>query len=65
MCYLEMESQQKQLDVLQREVEKGLWRTNPDLLEDIYNRYLALAEKGVSGADKFGTPDFWDHVLNG
>ena len=53
------------IEKLQEEVEEGLWRVDPAVLNDIFNRYLTLIEKGEGGTTRFGTPDFWDHVENG
>ena len=53
------------MEKLQEEVEEGLWRVDPAVLNDIFNRYLTLIEQGERGMTGFGTPDFWDHVENG
>ena len=62
---LAMENPKKQLDDLLKEAEDGLWRTNRDLLDDIFNRYKALATEGGGEVDQFKCPEFWDRIRNG
>ena len=54
------------LQELQEQVESGEWRTSSEVLNRIYNNFLEWTEQhGAGQTTNFGTPDFWDSILNG
>ena len=61
-----METPEEKWKRLEEEVLEGKWRTDPALLERIYDEVADLIiEYGGTVVADFGTPDFWDHVVNG
>lgn len=50
------------LQELQNLIDSGIWKNNPDLLNEIFLRYTEIAVGQES--TNFGNSDFWDSVLH-